>query len=406
MPTARAARARSQRAVGLAFAPPNRFFPGARRSFHRASLPRAAGRRAARRPSFPPLVRADQLRIPVGPGSVHVERYGHGGVPIVLLHGFGTCSFLWRDVAPELAAGKHAAFAIDLLGYGESDRPLEGDYGVAAQAEYLDRCLTALRIARAVVVGVDVGGGVALRLAATRPERVSGLVLVNTVAFDGLPGPDVRTLQRNTALFAFRVTRGMFGATPLLAPVLQGSVADPTRMPDRLIARYLAPFVGRDGVGHLLSLARSLRSEEVDELDLASIAAPTLLVWGESDRWTEPTTPSRLMQAIRGATVVRFAGVGRLVPEEAPVELARAIVEFVARIPAPVGEPPRAPLVFVPDAGTGEWATAAAMADDRAMPAATVEPDRRSSGDPAPGEARGRRQGDRATEPTRSPTGS
>src|SRR3954447_18158751 len=46
---------------------------------------------------------ADLLRIPVGPGSMHVERYGHGGAPILLVHGFGTCSFLWREIGPVLA---------------------------------------------------------------------------------------------------------------------------------------------------------------------------------------------------------------------------------------------------------------------------------------------------------------
>jgi pimeloyl-ACP methyl ester carboxylesterase len=162
----------------------------------------------------------------VGPGSVHVERYGHGGLPVVLLHGFGTCTFLWRAVAPLVAAARHTAFAVDLLGHGESDRPLEADFGVAAQAEYLDRAMTVLRVARALVVGVDVGGGVALRLAATRPDRVAGLILVNTVAFDDMPGRDVRTLQRNTARFVFRLGRGVFGAEPLLGPVLRGSVAD------------------------------------------------------------------------------------------------------------------------------------------------------------------------------------
>jgi pimeloyl-ACP methyl ester carboxylesterase len=281
-------------------------------------------------------VRADHLRIPVHTGSVHVERYGYGGTPIVLLHGFGTSSFLWRTVAPGLALGRQSAFAIDLLGYGESDRPVEADFGVAAQAEYLDRALTALRIARAVVVGVDVGGGVALRLAATRPDRVSGLVLVNTVAFDELPGRDVRTLQRNTARFAFRVARGMFAAAPLLVPILRGSVADPAHMPDRLVARYLAPYVGREGVSHLLDLARSLRVEETEELDLGSITAPTLAVWGEADPWLDRNVPARLVHAIPGLRLVRLPRVGRLVPEEAPEELTQLILEHVARhAPAP-----------------------------------------------------------------------
>ena len=303
-------------------------------------------------PPFPsPLsssVRADHLRIPVGPGSVHVERSGHGGTPIVLLHGFGTSSFLWRNVAPGLALARHSAFAIDLLGYGESDRPVEADFGVAAQSEYLDRALTALRVAKALVVGVDVGGGVALRLATTRPDRVSGLVLVNTVAFDELPGRDVRTLQHNTARFAFRVAKGMFAAASLLAPILRGSVADPASMPDRLVARYLSPFVGREGVPHLLDLARSLRVEEVEELDLGTIAVPTLVVWGEADPWADRNIPARLVHAIPNLRLVRLPRVGRLVPEEAPEELTRLILEHVpALTPSPEASLPLAPLPAV-----------------------------------------------------------
>jgi len=53
---------------------------------------------------------------------------------VLLVHGFPTSSFLWRAIAPRLAEAGHTAFAIDLLGYGESDRPLDGDYSIAAQA--------------------------------------------------------------------------------------------------------------------------------------------------------------------------------------------------------------------------------------------------------------------------------
>src|SRR5919199_5143471 len=140
---------------------------------------------------------ADILRIPVGPGSMHVERFGHGGRPIVLVHGFPTSSFLWRYVAPVLEQANHTAFAVDLFGYGQSDRPFDASYGIAPQAEYLDHALTALRLTRASIVGVDVGGTVALRLAATRPERVERLVVINPPAplLDQLPGRDVRALQ-------------------------------------------------------------------------------------------------------------------------------------------------------------------------------------------------------------------
>jgi pimeloyl-ACP methyl ester carboxylesterase len=259
---------------------------------------------------------------------MHVERYGHGGAPIVLLHGFGTSSFLWRNVAPEIALANRTAFAIDLFGYGESDRPFDADFGIAAQAEYLDRALTALRVARATVVGVDLGAGVALRLAATRPDRVERLVLVNPIAFDAIPAGDVAALQRSTARFALRAARGLLGATALLTPVLEGSVARGEHMPARLVARYLAPFVGPDGIGHLLALSRAIRAEDLEDLDFTRLAAPALVVRGEADEYTHPEVAQRLAAAIPGSRLLRLPGIGRLVPEEDPDQLVDALLEF------------------------------------------------------------------------------
>ncbi len=259
---------------------------------------------------------------------MHVERFGHGGAPILLVHGFGTSSFLWRNVAPMIARANRTAFAVDLFGYGESDRPFDADYGIAAQAEYLDRALTALRLARAVVVGVDLGAAIGIRLAAKRPERVERLVLVNPIAGDDVPADDIKTLNRNTGRFALRVSRGLLGAAPLLSDLLSNSVADRERMPDRLVARYLAPYVGHDGVSHLLSLARAVDQEDMNDVELERLDVPTLIVWGDQDPFVGPEMADRLAEQIPGARVVRMPGVGRLVPEEAPDTLANLVLEF------------------------------------------------------------------------------
>ncbi len=259
---------------------------------------------------------------------MHVERYGYGGPAVVLLHGFGTSSFLWRYVAPQLAEAGYTAFVPDLFGYGESDRPFDADFGIAAQADYVDRAMTALRVARATVVGVDLGAAVALRLATHRPERVERLVLVNPMPLDEFPGRDIRTLQRNTARFALRLTRGMFGAAPLLLPLLEGSVAAPEHMPERLAARYLAPYVGREGVTHLLALARAIRAEELEDVEPAEVRAPALVVRGEEDGWTDDRSVEKIAGALTGSRMVRLAGVARLVPEEAPERLAEEIASF------------------------------------------------------------------------------
>ena len=260
---------------------------------------------------------------------MHVERYGHGGAPILLVHGFGTCSFLWRNVGPVLALANRTAFAIDLFGYGESDRPFDAQYGIAAQSDYLDRALTALRLTKATVVGIDLGGAVSMHLAYNRPERVDRLVLINAIAFDDVPAEDIKQLQRNTARFALRISRGVLGAAPLMRELLEASVADKGNMPDALLARYLAPYVGEEGLNHLLALARAVDDEDLTEVDLGQIDRPSLIVWGDQDPFVGPKVGERLADTSPGSRLVRLPGTGRLVPEEAPDTIANMILEFV-----------------------------------------------------------------------------
>jgi pimeloyl-ACP methyl ester carboxylesterase len=277
-------------------------------------------------------MQADVLRVPVGPGAMHVERYGHGGTAVILIHGFATSSFLWRNVAPAITDAGHTACAVDLFGHGESDRPYDEDCGIAAQAEYLDAAMTALRVARGILVGVDIGGVIALRLAATRPERVEKLVLINPPAFDELPARDITHMQRNTAKFAIRTTRGILGAAPLIEGVLRGSVSDPDKqMPLKLLARYLAPFVGREGTNHLLALASSISAEDIEEVDLRSIHVPTLIIWGDADGFVDPQIGQKLVNALPDGRLVRLPGVARLVPEESPEQVAELLLEFMKK---------------------------------------------------------------------------
>ena len=271
----------------------------------------------------------DTLTVPVGPGSLHADRYGQGGDAIVLLHGFGTSAFLWRNVAPQLAKAARTVFAIDLLGYGESDRPIDAQWGIAAQAEVVGAALTSLRITRATLIGNDFGGNVALAIAARWPERVERLVLVNTIVGGDVQTAEIRAMQRSTAKFALRLNQGVMGATPLLQPLLERSVADPANMPVRLVARYLATYTGKDGVRHLLHLARALREEDPPEIDVGRVRTPVLFVWGDADRSLDAAAVERTVSLFPNARVSRLPGIGRLVPEEAADELAARILEFV-----------------------------------------------------------------------------
>lgn len=241
---------------------------------------------------------------------------------MVLLHGFGTCSFLWRALAPRLADHGYTAIALDLLGHGESDRPLDMSFALAAQAEYVERALTALRLPAVSLIGQDIGGVVALLLAAQRSRRVQQLAIINPPDLDDLPGPEIRTVQRTSARAALSAN-SLFGALTLLEPLLRASVAEPAHMSDRLVARYLAPWVGSDGVGELLQMAAAIDLPVDDRPWLGDVKAPTTVIHGALDRWTTLDVVQRLIPSLTAAQpVVRtFASAGRLVAEDAPEEL-------------------------------------------------------------------------------------
>ncbi|HYW32383.1 MAG TPA: alpha/beta hydrolase [Gemmatimonas sp.] len=255
---------------------------------------------------------------------------GRGGHPVVLLHGFGTCAFLWRGIAPRLADAGYTTIAIDLLGHGESDRSLDAGYGLAAQAEYIERALTSLRLPAVTVVGQDVGALVGMQLALQRPRRVARLMLLNPPDPDDLPGPEIRTLQRTSARAAFGAN-ALFGAHVLLEPMLRAAVANPGSMSELLAARYLAPYVGSDGVGHLLQLAGAVELPEQDSGPSVEVRAPVLVVHGAADPWTTAAIvksfPARLPRT--SVLVETMPGVGRLIAEDAPDALLALIRVFI-----------------------------------------------------------------------------
>jgi pimeloyl-ACP methyl ester carboxylesterase len=263
----------------------------------------------------------DYVRLPVGPGALHAMRYGHGGPAVLLVHGFTTSAPLWQTVAPILLANGCLVIVPDLLGFGESDRPVGGPYTISAQARYLDRALALLRVSHVVAVGQDLGCVVLRRLQAIRPEKIDALILCSPTPQDMAGGPEIEAVRGQTGPALLEISSRPLGVVDLLGPVLRAAVAEPDSMPDRSVARFSAPYTGSQGARHLLDLARAVAEEE-DALPLSSSDPGTLRVTGEDDPMIAP--PSAFM--------VRLPGAKRLLPLERPAPLAALIMERVERL--------------------------------------------------------------------------
>ena len=99
------------------------------------------------------------------------------GPPVLLLHGWPTSSYLWRDVMPAIAEAGNRAIAPDLPGYGRSERDPDADHSHEAQARVVAALLDHLGVRGAAVLGHSIGAAVALRLAAARPDLAAMLIL-------------------------------------------------------------------------------------------------------------------------------------------------------------------------------------------------------------------------------------
>ena len=163
----------------------------------------------------------DYVRLPVGPGALQALRYGHGGPAVLLVHGFTTSTPLWYRVAPILLSRGCQVIVPDLLGFGESDRPVGGPYTVAAQARYLERALALLRINQVVAVGQDLGCAVLRRLAQQRPERISALILASPTPADAAGGPEIDAVRGQTGPALLEISSRPLGVVDLLGPVLR-----------------------------------------------------------------------------------------------------------------------------------------------------------------------------------------
>ncbi len=259
------------------------------------------------------------MRIDIGGVGLEVEDHGEG-VPFILVHGFPLSSAIWTPVR---TAVEQAARLItpDLRGFGASDKPASG-YAVAELAGDVVRLADALAIGRFVLGGHSMGGYVALRVAAVRPERIAGLVLVDTRAeADPLEG----RLRRDEAIA--RIARG--DVEGFLDEFVGGLVGPSTlaRAP-RLVEELRA--IAADAAPHALSgCLAGMRDRDDSRALLAGLDVPALVIVGHEDSLTAPPSSRAMAQALPRARLVEIALSGHTPCMERPIPTAEAILAFL-----------------------------------------------------------------------------
>ena len=246
------------------------------------------------------------------------------GAPIVLLHGLGGDGSRWGPNIEPLARDFHV-FALDQIGFGQSDKPL-ANYHTGMLAEFLVGFLKAVNVPKASLVGNSMGAGVALYTAAKIPEVVDRIVLADGGGFRTAgdrpaapPTPEQLHRQQIQNSVTRDETREFFRILFHDKSLVTDKMVD-----DQLAMRLRSAFTitkvqesGAKGLG-------SLTEEQV-----RGVKAPTLIVWGKYDELANPAGADRLERTIPGSRKVIIDDCGHMPQLEKADEFNRIVRDFL-----------------------------------------------------------------------------
>jgi pimeloyl-ACP methyl ester carboxylesterase len=259
----------------------------------------------------------------------HVHFYelaprGGAGTPLVLVHGLGSRAEDWSRLMPSLAAAGFHVYAPDLLGYGRSSRPADGDFSIATEERVLFDWMEKLHLGKVDLVGWSMGGWVAMSLALDHAEAVDRLAVFDSAG----------------TYFPAEIPPGLFTPDDVEGVQRLVNVLEPAPLD---VPRFYAVDSLRRLRANAWVVNRSLASmvggQYLLDFRLHMLRQPMLIVWGGSDRLTPPAVGEAMHRAVRQSVYRVVEGCGHLAPAECSGPfLEETIGFFRAQPPWPPGE--------------------------------------------------------------------
>ena len=280
------------------------------------------------------------------------------GQPVVLIHGTGAWSEIWRGTMRSLAGAGYRAVAVDMPPFGYSSLPTSGDYGDDAQARRIIGLLDALRFERATLVGHSFGGRPTMQAVFTAPQRVERLVLVDaaldlargcldaevrgchTVVRDSFPASQPSGPWLARTLLRVRALRESVVSATLSNPMLTGRllsrlVANHDVVTPERIAMLQRPFTLQGwtpGLAGWLVPFTTTRTSSLatDRSRYPDLAMPTMVLWGARDSLTPMAEGMDIARLIPNAHWEVLPSAGHIPAIEDPGNFDSALLEFLA----------------------------------------------------------------------------
>ncbi len=260
---------------------------------------------------------------------MHYQEFGDPtGPTLVLIHGYTASLFVWHKVAPLLADAGFHVIAVDLIGFGYSEKPRWFDYSIEAQARIVSRFMNTLGIGRATLVGSSYGGAVAMTIALDYPEFVEKLVLVDAVINNEVLSHPILRLAAIPGIGEL-ITPFLVDSRALLRHRMRGTLSPSNHdlITKERVSNVLRPLTAADGHHSVLATSRAWDANRIED-DAHLINHPTLIIWGEEDTVIGIHNGYKLHDSILHSRFVILKNCGHVPAEEKPDIVAGLVSEF------------------------------------------------------------------------------
>lgn len=249
------------------------------------------------------------------------------GPPVVLVHGFPSNSFLWRNIVPRLARSR-TVHVYDTPGQGQSGKRPGLDVSDPAQARVLKALLDFWGLERPAMVLHDIANTYGLYAHYFEGAQFERLALVSAACMN--PCVTAATLHAQAHLEAYRTM-----PYPLYELIASARIRSTTfkPIPDEAFEAYLAPWRGAEGKDAWYNRVAQIDPKHIEKLEskLAPMDIPVLIAWGAEDTWIPADQAERLKGYITNAEVRLIPEAGHFPQEDAPREVAEILAEFLNR---------------------------------------------------------------------------
>jgi pimeloyl-ACP methyl ester carboxylesterase len=270
--------------------------------------------------------------IEVNGQQVHVRDEGpHDDVaPIVLLHGTSSSLHTWQGWAEGLR-DQRRVIRFDLPGFGLTGPNRQEDYSVERYVLFVRAVMDKLGVDHFVLAGNSLGGQIAWVTAATLPDRVERLILVDASGYPPASfqaGQQVPLGLRIAHMPVLRAVAQYLLPRGLVERSLRQLYGDPAKVTPELVDLY-SDMARREGNREALARRMEQQAHHPDPALLHRIKAPTLVLWGGKDRLQPPELGRRFARDIPNARLVVFDDLGHLPQEEAPQRTLAVLRQFL-----------------------------------------------------------------------------